>query len=318
YKLLPDMGMLQVPLGLLALMFVWAMYRKLWFFTLVLVAVCLAAFAFFNSAMPDVLNKDLVSMLLIATTCFAPFVFIALFGNYFYFRKAQAMLRTADRLFDNQLDKLVWIKNRAGTSNTAAFLFALIFTSSLIYYVPRNDLLADSFSFSLPGIEITKDDETARKVKQRLREAGRFFEIAESHFNQAPPDYIKAEMAYSTAAGNGSVLAAYKLGYLYYNGEGVQQSDILALEYFHRAIEAPLAFQPHSLEQTTTYLAEAYNGLGIMYQRGLGTRKNLSKAQQMFRRGSDFGSVNAKRNLETLYASGVSSERQLLQKPEYK
>ncbi|UCH40799.1 MAG: DnaJ domain-containing protein, partial [Gammaproteobacteria bacterium] len=31
YKLLPDMGMLQVPLGLLALMFVWAMYRKLWF-----------------------------------------------------------------------------------------------------------------------------------------------------------------------------------------------------------------------------------------------------------------------------------------------
>ena len=317
YKLLPDMGMLQVPLGLLALMFVWTMYRKLWFLTSVLVAVSLAAFAFFNSAMPDVLNRDLVSMLLIAAACFAPFVFIALFGNYFYFRKAQAMLRTADRLFDNQLDKLVWIKNRAGTSNTAAFLFALIFTSSAIYYVPRNELLADSFSFSLPGTEITKDDEAARKVKQRLQEAGRFFEIAESHFNQTSPDYIKAEMAYSTAAGNGSVLAAYKLWYLYYNGEGLQQSHILALEYFHRAIEAPLAFQPHSLEQTTTYLAEAYNGLGIMYQHGLGTRKNLPKAKQMFRRGLDFGSVNAKRNLETLYGSGVSNERQLLQKPEY-
>ena len=116
-------------------------------------------------------------------------------------------------------------------------------------------------------------------------------------------------------ATTGSVLAAYKLGYLYYNGEFVKQSDILALEYFRRAVEAPLAFQPHSLEMVTTYLGESYNGLGIMYQRGYGTRRNLPKAKEMFSRGADFGSANARRNLESLYRSDKAGNREPLAQP---
>jgi curved DNA-binding protein CbpA len=315
YKLLPDMAMLQLPFALLVLMFVWTTYRKMWIFSLVLGAISLGAILFFNLAMPKVLNRDLTSMLLIAATCFAPFAFIVLFGNYFYFRKAQSMIRTADGLFKDDLDKIVWLKNRAGTSSMAAFLFLLIVVSSLVYHVPRNDMLADSFNFSVPGRVVKKDDEAAKKIRRRLGEAGRFFEIAETHFSHSPPDYMKAEMAYSTAAGNGSVLAAYKLGYLYYNGMGVQQNDILALEYFQRAVDAPLAFQPHSLEMITTYLGESYNALGIMYQRGFGTRRNLPKAKDMLIRGVDFGSENARRNLETLYSSGADSRRERLAEP---
>ena len=317
YKLLPDMVLLQVPFGILALMFVWTIYRKLWLFTLVLGLVYLAVIAFFNSAMPAVLNRDLFTMLLIAATCFAPFLLVALFGNYIYYRKAQRMIRAADRLFDEQLDKLVWIKNRAGGSATAAFMFILLFGVSLIYYLPRNELLSTSFSLDLVDDKVTADEEAARKIRLQLEQASRLFEIAESHFNHAPPDFMKAEMAYSTAADNGSLLAAYKLGYMYYSGEGVRQSDALALENFQRAVNAPLAFQPHSLELTTKFLAEAYNGLGVMYQNGYGTTVNLPKAREMFLRGQEFGSANATRNLKLLYSAAATNQRSRLAEPVY-
>ncbi len=317
YKLLPDMGLLQVPFGILALMFVWSMYRKLWLFTLGLGLVYLAVIAFFNSAMPAVLNRDLLAMLLIAATSFAPFVLVALFGNYVYYQKAQGMIRAADRLFDEQLDKLVWIKNRAGGSATAAVMFMLLFGVSLTYYLPRSDLLSTSFSLDLVSDETAADEEAARKIRLQLEEASRLFEIAESHFNHSPPDFMKAEMAYSTAADNGSLLAAYKLGYMYYSGEGVTQSDLLALENFQRAVNAPLAFQPHSLELTTKFLAEAYNGLGVMYQYGYGTAKNLPKAREMYLRGEEFGSANASRNLKLLYSAAAANQRSRLAEPLY-
>ena len=317
YKLLPDMGLLQVPFGILALMFVWSLYRKLWTFSLILGLIYLGVIAFFNTAMPSVLHRDLSAMLMVAAACFAPFVGVSLFGNYFYYRKAQRMIAVADRLFDDQLDKLVWVKNRAGVSGTAAFLFTLLFTVSVIYYLPRNELLANSFSVGWPEQETTAEVEAARKIAQRLQEANRFFEIAESHFNHAPPDFLKAEMAYSTAADNGSLLAAYKLGYMYYSGEGAIQSDLQALENFQRAVNAPLAHQPHSLELTTRYLAEAYNGLGVMYQYGYGTGKNLQTARDMFNRAAEFGSDNAIRNLELLYSPAAGNERIRLAKPSY-
>lgn len=317
YKLVPDVVMLQLPLAVLPLMFAWTIYRKLWSFTLILWLAYLATIGFYNSYMPQALNSDIPSVLLVAAVCFSPFVFIALFGNFFYYRKAKSMIRSADRLFEEHLDKMVWIKNRAGTSSMAAFLFVLVFYSSLVYLVPRNVEFSNSFNFGLPGISVAKDDEVAKRMKQQLEEAGQFFEIGESHFNHSPPDYMKAEMAYSTAADNGSLLAAYKLGYMYYAGEGVDQNDGLALEYFERAIRAPLAFQPHSLQLTTEFLAESYNNLGVMHQSGYGTRKNLKKAFEMYSRGAEFGSANAQLNLKSVYKSSPGGERKRLTSPVY-
>jgi len=306
-----------LPLGVLALMFAWTIYRKLWFITLVFGLLFVAALAIFDAAMPRALYGETTSLLLIAATCFAPFIVLAMYANFFYYRKALKMVATADRLFDEHLDKLVWIKNRSGTSSMAAFIFILVFSWSVISLAPWNDELADAFSLELPGVDIVKNDAEAEKVRLRLEEASRFFKIAESHFNDSPPDYIKAEMAYSTAADYGSLLAAYKLGYLYYSGEVVEQNDALALEFFERAINAPLAFQPHSLRLTTEYLAESYNNLGIMYQRGYGTRKNQNKARDMFRRGAEFGSGNARLNLANFSKSGAGSGRKRLLAPAY-
>jgi len=175
----------------------------------------------------------------------------------------------------------------------------------------------DSIDFNLPGKELAEDDVASQKVKSRLKQAGQFFEIAESHFNSSPPDYLKASMAYSIAVNNGSLLAAYKLGYMHYVGIGVEQSDFLALDYFELATRTPLAFQPHSLQLTTEFLAESYNNLGIMYQGGYGTKRNTKKALEMYRKAVEFGSNDAQRNLGTIHTQNAKSERRTLTNPSY-
>ena len=317
YKLLADVTMLQVPFAVLALMFVWALYRKLWIFTLFLWLAYMLTLAFYNSYMPQAMNSNLASLLLVALVCFAPFIFIALFANYFYYLKAQRMIRSADKMFDDQLNKVIWIKNRAGTSSMAAFMFMLVFVSSLVYLAPRNSEFPEVFNLNLPGLEIARDDPAAEKIKLRLEKAEVFFKVAESHFEKASPDYVQAEAAYRTAADHGSLLAAYKLGYMYYRGEGVIRDDVTAFEYFQQATRAPLAFQTNSLRLTTKFLAESYNNLGVMYQNGFGTRTDLKKATDMYRKAVEFGSENARRNLDKIGTSSPIIKRKQPVNPIY-
>ena len=317
YKLWPDATLLQIPLGILALMFIWTAYRKLWLITLFFWPVYLASLAIFGAYAPQALNNGYLSVLSVAIICYAPFIFIALFGNYFYYRKAQQAIDSANRLFEDHQDKIVWLRNNAGTSSPAVFIFAFIFIASLVYLEPERAEIIDSIDFSLHDIGSVEDNADSKKVKLRLKEAHQFFKIAESHFNSSPPDYLKASMAYSTAADNGSLLATYKLGYMHYNGAGVQQNDVLAIEYFELATRTPLAFQPHSLQLTTEFLAESYNSLGIMYQNGYGTKRNIKTAAEMYRKAVEFGSKSAQRNLATVYTRSADSERRSLVNPSY-
>jgi len=317
YKLLSDETLLQVPFGILGLMLIWMAYRKLWLLTFCFWLIFLAGLAYFNTNAPQALGDDYLSILPIAMVCYAPFVLIALFGNFFYYRKSQKVIQSANRLFGDHQDKIVWIRSNAGTSSTAVFVFVLIFSSSLLYLQPDNAEILDAINFRLAGVDLVEDDAASQKIKQRLEEAGQFFEIAESHFNSSPPDYLKASMAYSTAADNGSLLAAYKLGYMHYVGVGIEQNDVLAIDYFDLATRTPLAFQPHSLQLTTQYLAESYNNLGIMYQGGYGTKRNTKKALEMYRKAIEFGSENAQQNLRRVHTLSTNTKRRPLAGPAY-
>ena len=317
YKLLPDETLLQLPLAVLGLMLVWTAFRKLWLLTLCFWLVFLVSLAFFNANVSSVLNDDYLSMLPIVAICYLPFVFIALFANYFYFRKAQKVIQSADRLFTDHQEKIVWLRNNAGTSSTAAIFFACILAASLLHMKPEHTKILGDIDLRLPGVDIVENDASSQKIKLRMSEAELFFEIAESHYNSSPPDYLKASMAYTNAADSGSLLAAYKLGYMYYVGVGVKQNDLAAIDYFDLATRTSLAFQPHSLQLTTEFLAEAYNNLGIMYQGGYGTQKNPRKAEQMYRKAIEFGSENARQNLLTAYSKNVGSKRRPLVKPTY-
>jgi curved DNA-binding protein CbpA/TPR repeat protein len=315
FKLLPDLRMLQIPFAVLALMFVWALYRKLWLFSLILWLAYLGSILLYNRQMPAALTQDVPAVLLIAAACYAPFVLAALLANYAYYLKAERMTARAAKLFDDHLDQMIWIKNRAGTSYSAALLFLIGYASMIGYVFTDESEIAEDLGFVLQ--QQPRVDEAAIEAEARLREAERFFEMGESYIRRSPPDYIKAEIAYSNAANKGSLLAAYRLGYLYYTGEGIAQNDVVAFDYFLQAIDSPLAFQPHSLQLTTEYLAEAYNNLGIMYQIGLGTRANLKKAEEMFNRGVQFGSLQAQANLRTLHLNYPPGQRRPIKTPDF-
>ena len=318
YKLLADRDLLQVPFLVLPLMLVWMLYRKLWLASLAFTLFYLGSLAWYDSAMPQALNDNSYAVIAVAAVCFAPFVPIVLFANFLYYLKSQRMLRRARQLFTDHLDQLVWVKNRAGTSASAAFLFLLIFVSSAIHFAPQLWDISAPVGYSRASAEHERNTAKAEKIRQQIEQAQQFFDIAERHFNASTPDYIKAEMAYSTAADNGSLLAAYKLGYMYYSGEGLPQNDKIAFDYFRRATRAPLAFQPHGLEITTRFLAEAYNSLGLMYQGGIGTPRNLQEAERMFRQGIEFGATSASNNLEMLYQPKTGPGRKRPAYPEYR
>jgi hypothetical protein len=102
---------------------------------------------------------------------------------------------------------------------------------------------------------------------------------------------------------------------MHYSGEGAEQNDALAFDYFQQATRAPLAFQPHNLEMTTRFLAESYNSLGFMYQGGFGTRMNLGSAAEMYRKAEEFGSASARQNLKLAYRPEINTTRRKLANP---
>ena len=317
YKLLPDKLLLQLPFLVLPLMFAWTLYRKLWNATLVLLPVYAAIIAWYNAAVPEAVHRDLYALAPVALAGFATFALVALFGNYLYYRKARGMIRQGKDLFSDHIDQMVWIKNRAGTSATAGLLFLLLFGATLAHLVPRNWEFSGPVGFAQTPAGRAFEAERLEKIKRRTGEARQFFDIAEAHFNASPPDYVRAKTAYGTAADKGSLLAAYKLGYMYFTGEGAGQSDRRAFDFFRRATEAPLAFQPHKLELTTRFLAESYNNLGLMYQHGLGTRKNPRRAAEMYRRAAEFGAA-ARRNLERVDWPADRAARREIAYPDYR
>ena len=317
YKVIADADMLQIPFLLLALMLAWLLYRKLWLAALAFTLAYVGTLAYYDAAIHHALEAGLTEVLTVAAVCFAPFLAIALFANFLYYLKAQRLARHARKLFNDNLDQGVWIRNRAGTTASVPFLFLLVFGSLLLHELPQNWDLNSQASYA-QAVDAETRAAKLEQINQHVDEAQVFFDIGEKHFHATPPDFLKAEMAYITAADNGSLLAAYKLGYMYYNGEGAAQNDRLAFDYFHHATRAPLAFQPHNLEITTRYLAEAYNNLGLMFLGGLGTHRDVREAEKMFRRGIEFGSGSARRNLALLRQSNSSGGRKTLAYPDYR
>ena len=316
YKLLADRELLQIPFLVLPLMLLWLLYRRLWLASLGFALLYVGSSAFYLDAMPAIPQQELATTLVVAAICFAPFIALALFANFLYYLKSLRLLRSAAQLFPDHIDQLVWVKNRSGTSAAATLLFLVLFVGVLIQVGPG--YWADSRPVPLTSSKAAlQNAEKLDRLNQQVERALRLFNIAEAHFNASPPAHDKARLAYANAANNGSVLAAYKLGYLYYNGIGVARDDGLALHYFRQAIRAPLAFQPHSLDITTRFLAESYTNLGILHQAGLGTVRDLQMADRMYRRALEFGSASAGAHLKTLYQATSHNERKIMIAPEY-
>jgi hypothetical protein len=209
-KILSDLTLLQLAIGILPLMFIWTIYRKLWLVTLTLGSIFSVALIIFFNLLPQVLSNDNLSILIIAITCYTPFIFAALLANYFYYHKAQKTIQHANAVFNHHEDKIVWIRNRSGTSSLAVLVSTAFL--SLLFLFTKDEMPFGLFITSTLEQILIREEQT--RLKSVEEEAGEFFEIAESHFHSSPPDYLKASMAYAIAADSGSLLAAYQLGYV--------------------------------------------------------------------------------------------------------
>ncbi len=95
-----------------------------------------------------------------------------------------------------------------------------------------------------------------------------------------PLNYVKALDYFKQAASLGSSDAMNYIGLIYEEGDVVEQSDALAVEWFYNAIQA---------DQSNAYAA--FN-LGRMCYNGSGTEKNLYTAYQYYKLAVDLGIGN--------------------------
>lgn len=91
---------------------------------------------------------------------------------------------------------------------------------------------------------------------------------------------------YRKLAEQGDADAQNKLGFCYYEGEGVEKDYKEAVKWWTKAAEQGLA--------------KAQNNLGEMYLYGEGVEKDLDMARKWFRKAADQGHTEAKRHLERL------------------
>ena len=103
-------------------------------------------------------------------------------------------------------------------------------------------------------------------------------------------DYGKAVEIWRALAEQGDAMAQDRLGGMYAEGKGLEQSDVTATLWFQRAANQGIA--------------DAQYNVGVSYAAGLGVARNDREAAKWFRRAAEQGMAFAQLNLGLLYAAG--------------
>ena len=110
-------------------------------------------------------------------------------------------------------------------------------------------------------------------------------------------DYSVAKREFRRLAERGNVLAQYKLGLMYNNGEGVRQDFREAVMWFSRA-----AVQGYAPAQTS---------LGVKYEHGQGVKRSNREAVRWYRHAATQGHATAQYRLGRMYVQGRGARRNL-------
>jgi TPR repeat protein len=109
------------------------------------------------------------------------------------------------------------------------------------------------------------------------------------------------------AAANGHPVAAWKLGRMYADGDGVKQSDIRAFEYFRAIAEAHADEVPGTAQ--ARFVANAFVALGSYYLDGIAqspVKPDARRARDIFAyAASYFGDSDAQYHLGRMYLEGT-------------
>ncbi len=115
-------------------------------------------------------------------------------------------------------------------------------------------------------------------------------------------DTSRARVSLEYAAEQGLVGAQWKLGRMYAEGDGVDQSDIRAFRYFSRIADAHADDSPGTPQ--SSYIASAFVALGHYYRDGIpdsDVRADMGRARDMYAyAASYFGDADAQYHLARL------------------
>ncbi len=129
----------------------------------------------------------------------------------------------------------------------------------------------------------------------------------------------KAITALEYAAEKGHTLAAWKLGRMYADGDGVQRDDLLAFRYFSRIADEYFARIGHADDNPegpqARFIANALVTLGHYYLEGIANsevKPDPERAREMFSyAASYFGDPDAQYNLARCYLHGANADPKL-------
>ncbi len=127
-------------------------------------------------------------------------------------------------------------------------------------------------------------------------------------------DTKAARKVLEDAAREGDVGAAWKLGRMYADGDGVEQSDRRALEYFRTLADSHAEETPGTAP--ALFVAKAFIEIGSYYLTGIAKyiRPDAARAHQMFSyAASYFGDPDAQYRLARTYLEGQGTAKSLKQ-----
>ena len=103
-------------------------------------------------------------------------------------------------------------------------------------------------------------------------------------------DYAAAMLLFKPLADRGDAVAQYRVGLMYFHGEGVSQDYGEALKWFRKAAD-----QGNAVAQ--------FN-LGVMYRNGQGVAQNYAESFQWYRSAADQGNLEAQMAVASMYHAG--------------
>jgi TPR repeat protein len=119
-------------------------------------------------------------------------------------------------------------------------------------------------------------------------------------------DKTGAAQALEMAAGKGHLIAQWKLGRMYAEGDGIAEDPLKAFGLFSQVANAYADESPNS--PSAPFVANSFVALGTYYREGIPNSKvkpDFDRARQMFNyAASYFGDADAQMNLAMMYFQG--------------
>lgn len=201
----------------------------------------------------------------------------------------------------------------------------------------NHSTMKGSFCFNMGttyGAHVVKQETTTKDTQNKQQDeipnednkadANELYENGLNLYNNK--QYSEAEKWFRQSADLGHAEAQFKLGNMYYNGDGVNQNYSEAMKWFRKVADQDYAEAQYNLGImyfdgygcTTDYFeakkwfqkaanqdyAKAQLNLGIIYFNGFGVTKDYPEAAKWFRKAADQGNEKAQSNLGLMYYLG--------------